>query len=83
MLLLLEEILQHVRATLRCDNAAAIAIVKDVEVSLRNRHLSIRAEYLRDLLENVKISYTATGEQKADVLTKGLARDCIKRPSGI
>ena len=44
------------------------------ELSLRNRHLSIRAEYLRDLPENVSISYTSTGEQKADVLTKGLAR---------
>ena len=74
MLLLLEEVRRQVRATLRCDNAAAIAIVKKEEVSLRNRHLSIRAEYLWDLPENVSISYTSTGEQKADVLTKGLAR---------
>ena len=36
--------------------------------------MSIRAEYLRDLPENVSISYTSTGEQKADVLTKGLAK---------
>ena len=74
MMLLLEEIRRQVRATLRCDNAAAIAIVRKEELSLRNRHLSIRAEYLRDLPENVSISYTSTGEQKADVLTKGLAR---------
>ena len=74
MLLLLEEVRREVRATLRCDNAAAIAIVRKEELSLRNRHLSIRAEYLRDLPENVSISYTSTGEQKADVLTKGLAR---------
>ena len=36
MLLLLEEDRQFVKATLRCDNAAAIAIVKKEEVSLRN-----------------------------------------------
>ena len=74
VLLLLEEVRRHVQATLRCDNAAAIAIVRKEEVSLRNRHLSIRAEYLRDLPENVTISYTSTKEQKADVLTKGLAK---------
>ena len=55
MLLLLEEIRRQVRE----------------ELSLRNRHLSIRAECLRDLPENVSTSYTSTGEQKAD---KGLAR---------
>ena len=74
MLLLLEEVRRHVRATLRCDNAAAIAIVRKEKASLRNRRLSIRAEYLRDLPENMSISYTSTGEQKADVLTKGLAK---------
>ena len=73
-MLLLEEIRRRVRATLRCDNAAAIAIVRKEELSLRNRHLSIRAEYLRDLPENVEISYTATGEQTADILTKALAK---------
>ena len=65
---------QFVEATLRCDNAAAIAIVKKEEVSLRNRHLSIRTAYLRSLPENIKIPYTSTGEQKADILTKGLAK---------
>ena len=72
MMLLLKEIRRQVRATLRCDNAAAIAIVRKEELSPRNRHLSIRAEYLRDLPENVSISYTSTGEQEA--VTKGLAK---------
>ena len=74
MMLLLEEIRRRVHATLRCDNAAAIAILRKEELSLRNRHLSIRAEYLRELPENVEISYTSTEEQKADVLTKALAK---------
>ena len=63
MLLLLEKIRQHVRATLRCDNAAAIAIVKKEEVSLRNRRLSIRPEYFRDLPEKKDFLYCHWGAE--------------------
>ena len=79
MLLLLEEVQREVRAELRCDNAAAIAIMRKEELSLRTRHLSIRAEYLRSLPANISVSYTPTGEQKADILTKGLAREVHKK----
>ena len=79
MLLLLEEVQREVRAELRCDNAAAIAIVRKEELSLRTRHLSIRAEYLRTLPANICVSYTPTGEQKADILTKGLAREMHRK----
>ena len=79
MLLLLEEVQREVRAELRCDNAAAIAIMRKEELSLRTRHLSIRAEYLRSLPANISVSYTPTGEQKADILTKGLAREMHRK----
>ena len=47
------EMQEKVVATLRWDNAAAIAILHKDEVTLRSRRLSTRAEHLRSLPANI------------------------------
>jgi hypothetical protein len=57
-----------------CDNTSAINISKNPVQYSQTKHIDIRHHFLHDLVESVvvSLSFIATGNQLADILTKPL-----------
>jgi hypothetical protein len=64
-----------------CDNQAAIKIVANNTDSARTRHYSARHHYVRELVQEnqLKVEWTNTHEQAADMLTKSLDKVKLER----
>ena len=62
---------------LNMDNQSAIAIARNPEFHDRSKHIEIRHHFLRQKVEEeeLDLAYVPTGDQVADVLTKGLVRE--------
>jgi hypothetical protein len=58
------------------DNQGAITLVKNPEFHARTKHIDVSAHYVRELVEDHKISlvYIQTDEMLADMLTKPLRK---------
>jgi transposase InsO family protein len=63
--------------TLFVDNQSAIAIARNPEFHDRTKHIEVRYHFLRQVVDSkeVHLEYLPTGEQVADILTKGLSRE--------
>ena len=59
------------------DNQSAIKLAKNPEFHKRTKHIDIRYHYLREKYQSgeINIQYVPSEVQKADILTKPLARD--------
>jgi hypothetical protein len=66
---------------LHVDNQSAIAIARNPEFHDRTKHIEVRHHFLRHKVEGeeIRLEYTPTDEQTADVLTKGLVCDKHER----
>jgi hypothetical protein len=76
--LLLEQKQKIEKATiLYMDNLSAIAIAQNPEFHNRSKHIKIHHHFLRQKVddEELELEYVPTGDQVADVLTKGLVRE--------
>ena len=64
-----------------CDNQAAITIATNVSDTARTRHYSARHHYVRELIESnqLKLEWTSTQEQVADMLTKQLTAEKLAK----
>ena len=62
---------------LAMDNQSAITIAHNPEFHDRLKHIEIRHHFLRQKIEEgeLGLEYTPTGDQVADILTKGLVRE--------
>jgi transposase InsO family protein len=67
----------HSATPLHMDNQSAIAIARNPEFHDRTKHIEVRHHFLRQKVEGEEITlvYTPTGDQTADILTKGLSRE--------
>jgi hypothetical protein len=54
----------------------AIALAKNPEFHNRTKHIAVRYHFIREKIEDGKLApiYMPTGEQTADILTKGLPK---------
>jgi hypothetical protein len=70
--------------TLHMDNQSAIAIARNPEFHDRLKHIKIRHHFLRQKVEEeeLDLAYVPTGDQVADVLTKGLVREKHEKFAG-
>jgi hypothetical protein len=61
---------------INCDNQGAIALAKDNKFHSRTKHIYLRYHYIRESVENKKISlsYIPTHDNVADIFTKALPR---------
>ena len=67
-------------SSLCIDNQSAISVTKNPEHHGRMKHLDLRFFWLRDVVEEKKISpvYLPTAEMPADILTKSLSRQKVE-----
>jgi hypothetical protein len=63
------------------DNQSAIALIKNAEFHERTKHIAVRYHFIRERYENgeIEVEYCPTGDQVADAMTKGLAREKLSR----
>ena len=63
-----------------CDNQAALKIAANDTDSARTRHYSARHHYVRELIQSnqLKLEWTSTQEQAADMLTKQLTEEKLR-----
>jgi hypothetical protein len=66
---------------LHVDNQSAIAIAHNPEFHDHTKHIEVRHHFLRHKVEGeeIRLEYTPTNEQTADVLTKGLVHNKHER----
>jgi hypothetical protein len=66
---------------LRVDNQSAIAIAHNPEFHDRTKHIDLRHHFLRERVAagDIELSYVPTGDQLADIFTKGLVREKHQR----
>eukprot|EP00253_Pinus_taeda_P014211 PITA_14211 len=59
-----------------CDNQSCIKLSENPVFRDRSKHIDIRCHFFRDCVQLgvVQLSYTPTGEQVVDILTKALGR---------
>ena len=59
-----------------CDNQSCIKLSENPVFHDRSKHIDIRCHFIRDCVQRgaVKLEYTPTGEQVADILTKALGK---------
>ncbi|GAA0153218.1 transmembrane signal receptor [Lithospermum erythrorhizon] len=60
---------------LYCDNQSAISIAHNPVQHDRTKHVEVDRHFIKEKIENkiIKIEYVHTGQQLADILTKGLS----------
>jgi hypothetical protein len=63
-----------------CDNTAALKIAANDSDSARTRHYSARHHFVRELIQTnqLKLEWTSTQDQAADMLTKQLTLEKLK-----
>src|SRR6266705_509337 len=63
--------------TLQMDNQSAMKIAKNPQFHDRTKHIEVRYHYLHQKVEDkeIELEYVPTGEQIADIMTKGLASE--------
>lgn len=63
--------------TLRIDNQSAISLASNAVFHDRTKHIAIRHHFVREKVDSGEIipKYVPTGEQVADILTKGLSKE--------
>ena len=75
---ILEELKKPVECPLRvyCDNKAAISIAHNPVQHDRTKHIEIDRHFIKEKIDVgiIWIPFVPTTQQKADILTKGLAR---------
>jgi len=59
-----------------CDNQSCIKLFENTVFHDRSKLIDIRCHFVRDCVQRgaLQLSYTATGEKVADILTKALGR---------
>ncbi|KAJ0868674.1 putative RNA-directed DNA polymerase [Helianthus annuus] len=64
------------RVVLRVDNLSAIALMKNPVFHGRSKHINTRYHFIRECVERdqVKVEHVSGDKQRADILTKALAR---------
>ncbi|CAL9014556.1 unnamed protein product [Prunus brigantina] len=67
--------------TIYCDNNSAIALARNPVFHGRTKHIHVKFHYIRDLVNDkvVEVQYCPTGEQIADIFTKGLKIDVFMK----
>jgi hypothetical protein len=67
----------HQATILHIDNQSAIAVAHNPEFHDQTKHIDICYHFLRHKVENeeIELQYIPTGNQVADILTKGLVRE--------
>ena len=65
--------------SLYCDSAATMSKAYSDIYSKKSRHISIRHDYIRELISNgvITITYVKSANNLADPLTKGLPKDLV------
>jgi len=63
--------------TIRCDNQATLAMVKNPVISERSKHIDTVHHFMRERVarQQVAFSFVPTKEQHADILTKPLSKE--------
>lgn len=66
----------HVKPVLKIDNKSAISLANNPVHHERSKHIDTRFHFIRDAVKNgdIKLDYTRTEVQLADILTKPLGR---------
>jgi hypothetical protein len=61
---------------LKVDNQLAIALCKNLVFHDRSKHINVCYHYIQECIDegSIVVSYTATAEQLADLLTKAVGR---------
>ena len=70
-----------VRSTVFEDNQGCLSLVNVPKMSTRNKYLSLKYHFFRDLIgpsKGIEAKYIRSEVQKADIFTKGLPRDQFK-----
>ena len=67
---------QPQKVMLKVDNTSAIALVKNPVFHNRSKHIKSHFHFIRECVENneVVIEHVSGSEQRADILTKALAK---------
>ena len=67
--------------TLFCDNQAIIRLVCNPEFHKRTKHIDIKYHIIceNQVQGFIQITYVSTADNIADLMTKGLPRDCFNR----
>eukprot|EP00253_Pinus_taeda_P032206 PITA_32206 len=71
-----------------CDNQSCIKLSENPVFHDRSKHIDIRCHFVKDCVQRgvVQLSYTPTGEQVVDILTKALERikfDYVREKMGM
>ena len=63
------------------DNQSAICLAKNPQFHGSAKHIGIKYHFIREQVENgnVELSYCRTEEMVADMLTKGLGREQLRK----
>ena len=66
--------IQHATIPLFCDNTSAISISKNPVLQSRTKHINIKHQFVRELVEDkvVSLEHVPTEDQLADIFTKAL-----------
>ncbi|GJV82412.1 hypothetical protein Tco_1522310 [Tanacetum coccineum] len=69
--------------SMRCDSAATLAKDYSQVYNGKSRHLGVRHNMIRELIMNdaISVEFVKTQLNLADHLTKGLARDLVRKPA--
>lgn len=66
-----------------CDNKGALSLLINNSYSSRTKHIDIKTRYIRENIENrtVTVNYLPTNEMPADILTKAVSVEKIRKHS--
>lgn len=75
------EFLEENKIKLYCDNQAAIKLAQNGQYCKKSKHINLKYLYIRQEIEDGKydVSYMPTSQMLADILTKALAKNKIKK----
>lgn len=76
------------KATILCDNTAAVKVATDLHLTKRSHHVAREFHYVNEQIYdgNVEVIWIDTTQQRADILTKALGNnlfDIFKRMLGM